>query len=367
MDALRLNNESLDLDLDYKSSLFLHQLSCNRSSYTIEQFIAALEASVTLMILIVDFDKYYSTPENNRRFIEPLCRCIANLRHHNENHPLRTVKIYKSKKDDFDAVDEILVAAKQFRSPRIHFSRSRVRIQSLAEFCRDNTHLQKMTLNCAKLSDDAFALSQPQESSTILALDKLVMESARFENSTVATKFANIISNATYPTLQLGKISVGFDDDDNNDDKEEKKIARLFIVSELFKPSVEDLILTYFCQIESIDAIEACVSVTYIELCRKFPPIDFSPAAVQRMLQTIATRNRELARFVANPHASYPRDDLLTLMRQLDGCPTGRYMLAHSFASMPSFFKPSRVRVPPCLRNSIGPAIKERGFDWAVQ
>ena len=188
--------------------------------------------------------------------------------------------------------------------------------------------------------------------SVVLALDELTMSDVTFENSFVANKFSNFMQHATvtYPALHLGRINVGacVDDDndsedeegrgDTDDEKEEKKISRLRIVSELIKASVEQLTLNFGCPIENLDAIDACANVTQIQLASHFAPSDFCPDAVHQKLQTIAMRNRELARFVANPH-KYPHNDLLKLMRQFDNSPTGRYMLARCFAEMPSFFK----------------------------
>jgi hypothetical protein len=109
------------------------------------------------------------------------------------------------------------------------------------------------------------------------------------------------------------------------------------IVSELIKPSVH-LRLCDGCPIANIDSIEACATVTQIQVHRTNPPLDFHPDAVQRMLHTIAKRNRELARFIADPR-EYPGDELLALMGQFDSSPTGRYMLARCFPGIPSFFK----------------------------
>ena len=157
-----------------------------------------------------------------------------------------------------------------------------------------------------------------------------------FENSTAATNFFNSMAHVTYRALKLGKIFVG--DDDNDDDNEEKKIEHLRIISELIKPSVEQLTVDYSCQIEVLDVLEECATITQIQWTKLITPIDFPPPEIQPKLQTIAARNVELARFVANPPA-YPGSDLLALMSKFDSCPTGRYMLACSFAGMPSFFK----------------------------
>ena len=113
------------------------------------------------------------------------------------------------------------------------------------------------------------------------------------------------------------------------------------IVSELIKPSVTDLILYSGCPIEYMDVIAACVSVTQIQMSADFPAFEFQPDAIRQKLQAIAPRNRELARFVANPR-EYPGDELLTLMLQCDSSPTGRYMLARCLPEIDSFFKTSQ-------------------------
>jgi hypothetical protein len=88
------------------------------------------------------------------------------------------------------------------------------------------------------------------------------------------------------------------------------------------------------CRIENFDVIAACATVTQIQLRNRISPINFRPGE----LQVIAARNRELARFIANPR-EYPGDELLALMSQFGSCPTGRYMLARCLPGIPTFFK----------------------------
>lgn len=142
------------------------------------------------------------------------------------------------------------------------------------------------------------------------------------------------MANVTYSHLGLGKVTVG----GGGVNEKEPKIARLRIVSDLITPSVQKLTLYGGCRIENIDLIEACTTVTQIELCAYDVPAEFSPVAIQRLLQTIAKRNRELARFVANPGA-HPHNELLTLMSQFDSVPPGRYMLARCFPEIPLFLR----------------------------
>ena len=127
-------------------------------------------------------------------------------------------------------------------------------------------------------------------------------------------------------------------EDDGDDEKEEKKFARLRIVSELLKPSVEVLCLHSICRSEAMDAIEACATVTQIQMSSTVTRGYFSPDDVQQKLQSIAMRNLELAHFVANP-PGYPLQELLKLLSQFDSIPTGRYMLACGLIGIPSFFK----------------------------
>ena len=322
--------------LDFGSNfiLSLRDLSSNRAGFTIEQFIASLKATTSLTDLCVDAKwPWRSTPERNRRVIEPLCRCIANLRRHNPNHPLSILKIIDGK---LDMVEQFLVAAKQFGIHTLDFYRPSLLLQSLAEFCRDNSHLKVLAIFGWALNDEDPTISVSsqygqQDSSVHLTLDSLLVRAVHFENTTVTNKFLNFITHITYPALQLGSIDIAA----NN--KEEKKIERMRIVSALIKPSVEQLTLDRDCRIEVMDAMETSSTVTHIHMCGYDPPMPFRPPAVQRKLRTIVTRNLELARFAANPR-DYPGFELLALMRQFDSSPTGRYMLACSFAGMPSIF-----------------------------
>ena len=316
--------------------LVLAELSRNQeTANTIEQSITEMEVTTTLTTLFVDFANYEATPESKRRLTDPICRCIANLRNRNPNHPLLQLTFLGAK--NVDLVDQFLVAAKQYGIQHVAVVNTSLTIQSLVKFCRDNTHLKVLDFfgTSIAVAVDASTVSQPQDSSAILALDELRMYDAFFENSAAATQFLNWLANVTYPALELGKIAV---ENDIDDASEEKKSARLHIVSELLKPSVERLTVMRGCHVENMDAMESCATVTEIKLGHHFQPIDFGPDGIQQKLQTIVTRNRELARFVANPQA-YPHKKLLALMCQFDGCPTGRYMLACSIVGMPSIIK----------------------------
>ena len=380
------------IDLGKSCRINLYELSCNSERFTIDQFIASLEATTTVTKLSVEFCDYESTPGNYRRVIEPICRCISDLRQHNPNHTLlRKLDIREAQ--DEAAYGPFLVAAKQYGIHHLILSRACLRIQHLAEFCRGNTHLKVMEIYNTSFSDDELTISvppqdEPQDSSFILALEELIfsdedstisvppqdvpqdslaifaldelsfsdeestisvpqdslailalneltMSWITFENANVVTEFSNFIARVTYPALNIGEISMIDDNDAENE--EGKKIACLRIVPQLIMPSVEQLTLLCGCPIDFIGAIDACATVKHIYL-DDYAPIDFRPAEVQRKVELIATRNRVLASFIANPH-DYPGDVLLALVRLLDKSPTGLFMLSRSFPGIPSFFQ----------------------------
>ena len=330
MDAI---NEPLNLGKYYR--IDLDELP--RSDIQIEQFIAALKTTTTLTDLCVDARiwPWPSTPENNHRFIETLCHCITNLRRHNQNHPLRKLDIWSW--TNVVEVDKLLLAAKQFGIHHLSIVGMHLSIQSVVEFCRNNTHLKVLEIYRARFTDkkeSAISFSSspqngPQDSSAILALDKLAMRQITFEDSTVATTFLSSFQHVTYTTLCIRDVTVRGDIVNEQESK---------ILLELIKPSVQHLTLEYRCPMEIMDAIDACVTTTQIQLDDNALPANFDPAAVQEQLHAITKRNLELAAFVANPGA-YPGDESLKLMSQCDNCPTGRYMLARSFPGISSFFK----------------------------
>ena len=223
----------------------------------------------------------------------------------------------------------------------MEFFQTNLPIQSVEQICRDNTHLKVLEICHATLLDEESLSMTPRDkeqdySSAGIALAMLTIRWTKFSNSAVANKFSNFMAQVTYPALKLGKIT--FRDIHDVDDDEETKIDRMRVVSALIQPSVQQLTLLYGCPIEVMDVIEACASVTKIQLDDYNPPVDFRPAEVQEKLQAIAMRNRQLARFVANPRA-YPVEELLVLMTQFDKSPIGRYMLARCLPGIPSFFK----------------------------
>ena len=319
----------------------------------IEQFIAALQTTTTLTKLSFWFCNYKPTAEKNRRVIEPLCRCIANLRRHNKDHPLRQLQIHLAKRNEFCHVEQFLVAAKQLGIHHLDLWLSHLSIQSLEEFCRDNSNLKILEIQGSTLSNADSTVSAPpqngpQDCSTILALDELTVMGVNFVESSVATLFSSFTARLTYTALSIGRATVR---------DRVYKIENKDIVMELIKPSVQQLTLVDGCPIEVIDAIEACTTVTEIRLGSTYTPSNFSPAAVQQKLQAIATRNRELACFVAKPNNYPSSDELLALMHKFDSNPTGRYMLARCFPGIPSFIT---IKSADSVSSTTGPKKRKR-------
>ena len=303
----------------------------------IEQYITSLQASTTVTSLWVDFRDYEPTPENNRRFIEPLCRCLANLRRYNPNHPLRKLTLSGGDRLRRCGTSKVegkpfLVAAKKFGIFDLEIIGADLPIQSFLEFCRDNSNLKVLEIARTLFIDEEIDEEEPtisgslQDSPAILDLNTLTMRQASFDDSTVATTFLNFIAHVTYMELGLGEVVVY---GGRIASEQEKKIFAAVI-----KPEVEEITLLDEHQDSLMEVLEACATVTHIT------PYEHDNAFTQEILLAIAARNCALARFVDDPRA-YPGYKLPTLVRQLAKSPTGLYMLARSFPGIPSFFQTS--------------------------
>ena len=83
------------LELGAEACVALGNLVHNRGRFTIDQFIASLQVTTTLTDLSIWFpDDCSKALLNHRRIIEQLCRCIADLRSNNKDHPLNSLQIY---------------------------------------------------------------------------------------------------------------------------------------------------------------------------------------------------------------------------------------------------------------------------------
>ena len=77
--------------------VYLNQLWDGTSPFTVEQLVTALEATTTLQELIILNEVYHEpTSEYKSRVMDPLCRCIAQLHRHNQQHPLQKLTLSAS-------------------------------------------------------------------------------------------------------------------------------------------------------------------------------------------------------------------------------------------------------------------------------
>ena len=314
---------------------------------------------------------------------------IANLRLQNESHPLNAAKLRD--------IDSNIHVGRQFLMAMKAFGISEVDIQNvqpfpihfLMDFCRDNSNLKVLELHSIKFTGEgapvSFPPNDPSGDSATLNLDKLILEQIKFETPLAATKFAHLLAHVRVSALEIGALQ----DEENNEfkmpsveqltlrptckikhfraalDAGMSTITRLTVDFD-FEPcdvdvateKVESLthmiqgavklnsltIQTYGCDLRSLSlrplfqAVEACASVTEIRVNEDDgDPHDFTDSEV-RQLHRIATRNRELEQFVANP-STFPNAKLLTLMRQFNNCPTGLYLLTRRLPAIFSFEK----------------------------
>ena len=132
----------------------LASLADNEASYTVAQLIAALETTTILTTLTVLGDPDNEPPpHSNRDIVEPLCWCLANLRLHNEQHPLQKIQFYYDSAGFSDVVRQFLVAMKQFGIFQVDFWQMEfLPVRFLTEFCRDNSNLKVLKLEYTTLT-----------------------------------------------------------------------------------------------------------------------------------------------------------------------------------------------------------------------
>jgi hypothetical protein len=380
-----MENNVLNLETTFQ--IFLMELANNHEDYTVQQLITALKATTTLTTLWVYGGpaSYEPTPLLYRRVVEPICRCIANLRLQNEHHPLKAVEF-----SDVESgiVRQFLVALKQFGIRRVQIrSIEPLPTHILVDFCHDNSNLKVLELHSITFNDEVVA-DPIDGSATNLNLDKLILVDVRFKTSFAATNFAPFLARMSASALRLGALQDEY--------------------CEFKMPSVEELTLYPSCEIKSfqaaldagmatvtqlsvflmprddknetpkklesltrmirgavklnsltihsrghklpqlLQALEACATVTEIHVNDNdgdgipyaLPVPDVQP------LRRITARNSELGQFVANP-STFPNDTLLTLMRQFNNCPTGLYMLTRRLPEVFSFEKGNSLMVEP--------------------
>ena len=361
--------------------------------YSDEQLTVTLGPATELSL---DFYNYQPTPENVRRVAAPLCRHIANLGRNTNYHPLLQIAIYGVDLECLgmsDIFELFLIVAKHIGIRELVLSgiRGTFPIQFLVEFCRDNSNLKVLSLHDLTFSDTTssfptMALPQndarPQHTPAALpSLNVLAMTEIEIETATAKSIFENcVVAHNNVGELELGWINcwavadtVPFKMPSAEhlilkggcvNLPEVLEAGRATVTSlyvyfecdhwdtterlELLANFIRDAVRLQTLRIENdssdpqvspppqfLQAVEACATVTTIDVDDFDPPTFFSPE-VEQQLEAIAWRNRDLARLVASP-STYPIGRLPSLMLRLGNCPTGRYMLARCLPGMVSF------------------------------
>ena len=330
-------NEPLALGTDF--SIDLRALSHNQARYSVEQLIAALEASTTLTELRVDLgvgNSFEPTAENSRRIVAPLCRCIANLRLQNEQHPLKKLelgKAYSCKNSDqngmyLNVFEQFLLAAKFLGISQLtlHTVYIPIPTQFLLEFCRENSHLRVLEMDTVHFLDSTATVAWPpndwsQGSCHNFHLDKLILDSVRFFNTASAASFGIFFAHLSVSVMALHSLYA------DHDDIECRKI-----VSEFKIPSVEKLTLGVFCS-HSKAALKAArdsvTDLTFITRCkcyRDIPDRDEELKYLTRMIRKAA----KLKSLLIEEHY-YVRVRLSSRMIEaIEGCATiTRFAVIH--------------------------------------
>ena len=371
-----MENDALDLGTHFW--LHFDALADNQESYTVPQLVTALETTTTLRTLAVSSYSSVTVNVNSPRIVEPLCRCLADLRLQNEQHPLKAIHFHYL---DSDIVRQFFVALKQCGIPRVLLRSRTFPIRFLIDFCRDNSNLKVLNLKNITFADEDAADRIGYSAAITLNLDKLMLDHVRFKTLTAATNFAQFLVHLSVSDLELGTLQEEYCEikipsveqltlyygseikhfkaaldagmltvkrlnvqlDFHYENETTKKLKSL---TRMIRGGVKLNSLTIhshgYNQLspprQLFQALAACASVTGIHVNGSDSNRhDFTELEVQQ-LRRITVRNSELGQFMANT-SSFSRDKLLTLMIQLSDCPSGLYMLTRRLPETFSFQK----------------------------
>lgn len=354
-----------DLGTDYTIDLRNYIPRINQEGfYSLSGMIEALQTTTTLAYLSVECVR--EPFQDKHHLIEPLCRCIANLRLHNQHHPLRSLTIssqWLRNWNDGAITESFLIAAKQFGIHSMNIRHiERISVQGLAEFCRDNLSLKVLVLENVVISDGNSARSWPTSEQRLdvshkFSLNCLSLDCIFIENMKAATHFKNFISLVQASALTLNILSCRLEHDPRDSPLIQLVLSTIQIppVQQLtlqenfclehFKSSLEagratvreltvdithydddditkrlGLILTFIQCAAELNRLT--VRKTFgddlrlpprffatIQACATITQIQGNGFAISqdeaRQLQSYTLRNRHLARFAANP-GTYP-------------------------------------------------------------
>ena len=195
--------------------VYLNQLWDGTSPFTVEQLVTAVEATTTLReLIILNEDFYEPTPEYQGRVMEPLCRCIANLRRRNAQHPLTTLSLSASAYTDDQTIRPFLEAAKKGGIAKIFIQSVRnLNTEYFVHFCRSHKKLKSFKVwnvsMTAQTFDECDGSGDP-----LLHLKQLSLRDICFRSVRAATLFENLAGDMKLVGLELGKITIRDGDDD---------------------------------------------------------------------------------------------------------------------------------------------------------
>jgi hypothetical protein len=233
----------------------------------IPMFLARLPVSTTLTDLEIDFYRHRPFHQDYLRIVQSICECLANLQR--EHHPLRSLELsYIGGRDDGQllahAIQLILIAAKQFGIAYLKLGRmDSLPMEFLFEFCHDNRHLIVLELeNVSFTSDYGEEVSTVRFANTPLAVEEFILNQVIFDNLTMTSNFANLVHAMGVSALSLGTLICW-----NENDEGGVLHVAMRIVSELVKPSVQQLKLLDSCKMHYFQAaLSAGTAAFLIEL-----------------------------------------------------------------------------------------------------
>ena len=309
--------------------LKLTTLASNHADFKVRQLVTALNATTTLTELTIiggRYEIYEPPPSHRHRVVEPLCRCLANLRLQNEHHPLQTVKLRYMYSD---IVRPFLVALKQFGIRQVTFqSAEPFPVHFLVDFCRDNSNLKVLELNSITFNDEVVADPIGDSAATTLNLDKLILDHVTFTTSIAATNFAHLLAHLSVSALELGKLLPQVVEVDENVEFNEHSVDdydcafNKHILSGNKMPSVDQLTLLIGCESKDFRAVLNAGMATVIQLTVQFMVrVDENDMterleSLTRMIRGAVKLNSIIFKTYGFYHPSLPRQ----LLQALEAC-----------------------------------------------
>ena len=195
--------------------VYLNELWNGTGPFTVEQLVTALEATTMLQELHIMNEVFYEpTPEYKSRVMEPLCRCIANLRRHSPQHPLQKLILSAKAYTDDQTIRPFLEAAKAGGICQVDIESVRnLSAEYFVQFCRNHKTLESLTV--WNVSMTAQTIDECDGSGDLPThLKQFSLRDICFRSVRAATLFESLAGDMTLVGLELGKITIRDGDDD---------------------------------------------------------------------------------------------------------------------------------------------------------